>query len=108
MEMFLLHIIFTLLILAYGMRIGWKAREDRAKKYLSYIEEELNKQDEENCIYVDLVVHDNCILCYEKETSKFLVQAYNKDELYQKLKDMFPNKRFLTSKETLSAIGIES
>ena len=107
MEIILL-VLIGIGIFIFGAGYGWRMRELHAQrmvdKLVSNIETEV-KKTQEHLFHISIEKHKDVIYVYEKETSRFIVQAKSQDELEEILKEKYPNKKFACSEEQLRAVG---
>jgi hypothetical protein len=66
---------------------------------------QIREVEDENLIRIIIEKHNDTFFVYSKEDSKFIAQANSKEELEDKLRELFPGKRFGASPENLKEIG---
>ena len=106
MELLILFVV-AIMFFAYGVNIGWKAREAYAKKIVTKFAEELEeKVDAKSVLHITIEKHDDMIYVYDKKNHTFMAQGNNKEELEDALMSRFPGKRFAASEEDMERAGM--
>lgn len=101
MEFLILGFVFML-----GSYFGWVFREKTAKYFVEKMLESLEEQEEESTIMkIVIEKHNDTLFAYEKETSTFIAQAKDREELEKKLSEAYPGKSFGVTPKNLSEIG---
>jgi hypothetical protein len=94
-----------------GFSLGWNLRERvaviKANKILAEIERQVEQDDsaDEEIVKITIEKDNDILFAYHKENSKFITQAKDRNELEEKLAQLFPGKRFGVTQENLSEIG---
>lgn len=102
MEFLILGFVFML-----GSYFGWVFREKTAAYHVKKLLESLEQEEEEESIIMKIVIekHNDTLFAYEKETSAFIAQAKDREELEKKLSEAYPGKSFGVTPKNLSEIG---
>jgi hypothetical protein len=99
-------ILFTTLIV--GIHWGWTAREAVAKKKTELLLSKLQEMEEEqpeDIIRITIEKDNGILFAYHEHDSLFIAQANSREELENKLRELFPGKRFGCSPENLKQCG---
>ena len=90
-----------------GFSLGWNLRERIAIIKANRILSQLEQQDtvEEEIIRITIEKDKDILFAYHKDSSQFITQAKDRNELEQKLAVLFPGKRFGVTPENLNEIG---
>ena len=102
-------ILFAVLIV--GIHWGWTAREAFAKRRAEFLLSKLQEMEEETTeevIRINIEKDNDILFAYHEQDSRFIAQANSREELENKLKELFPGKRFGCSVETLRKCGFIS
>lgn len=105
-----MEIIIYLIGLVVAFVWGYRFREYLAERKMDALLEHINRdvqQVQEHVMFVTIEKHEDMFLVYEKDTNKFLTQSTSQKELGEKLKKMFPNKRFAASYHNLREVGYD-
>lgn len=98
-------------VLLVGIHWGWTAREAFAKRRAEFILSKLQEIEEdtpEDIIRITIEKDNGILFVYHEHDSRFITQANSREELENKLKEMFPGKRFGCSPENLKQCGFLS
>ena len=98
-------------VLVVGIHWGWTAREAVAKHRTEFLLSKLQNIEEEKpeeVIRINIEKDNGMLFAYHEQDSRFIVQANTREELENKLKELFPGKRFGCSPETLRKCGFIS
>ena len=94
--------------LIIGFSIGWNLRERiaiiKANRLLAELEH-IEEDSSEEVIRITIEKDRDTLFAYHKDNSQFIAQAKDRNELEQKLAELFPGKRFGVTPENLSEIG---
>ena len=102
-------ILFVVLII--GIHWGWNAREAVAKRRADLLLSKLEQMEEEtveDIIRITIEKDNGVLFAYYEHDSLFIAQANSREELENKLKELFPGKRFGCSPENLKQCGFIS
>lgn len=90
-----------------GFSLGWNLRERIAIIKANRILSQLEQQDtvEEEIIRITIERDKDILFAYHKDSSQFITQAKDRNELEKKLAELFPGKRFGVTPENLDEIG---
>lgn len=87
---------------------GWNTRERVAIRQSNRFFENLAKreiEEQQNLIRIKIEKHNGVLFAYHSDNSLFIAQANNKQELEEKLVELFPGRRFGCSEENLKEVG---
>ena len=99
-------ILFVVLIV--GIHWGWIAREAVAKRRADLLLSQLQEMEEdttEDIIRITIEKDNGVLFVYHEQGSRFIAQANSREELENKLRELFPGKRFGCSPENLKQCG---
>jgi hypothetical protein len=92
--------------------IGWKLAHFfivwKSNRFIKHIQEQVSEQIEEvkkDLISVVIEKHENTFFVYDMKTNQFMAKGDSRNELEQKLGEMFPGKRFAVTPENLKEVG---
>jgi hypothetical protein len=97
--------------LIVGFSFGWTLRERvaviKTNKLLDQIQQ-LEEEESEDIINLTIEKDGETLFAYHKDSSQFIAQALNREELEKKLAELFPGKRFGVTPKNLIEIGFIS
>lgn len=104
-----MELVLSIVCILIGSYIGWHLREvvaeRKVKQFIKYMEEQSPATEEsQDMVRVSVEKHDNTFFVYDS-TNKFIAQANTREELEDKLAEMYPGKRFGVSPENLKEVG---
>jgi hypothetical protein len=103
-----MEFLILFVVLVVGIHWGWTAREAVAKRRADFLLSKLQEIEEdtpEDIIRITIEKDNDILFVYHEQDSRFIVQANSREELENKLKELFPGKRFGCSPETLRKCG---
>jgi hypothetical protein len=101
MEFLILGFVFL-----FGSYFGWTFREKVASYHVKKLLESLEEDEEESTVMkIVIEKHNDTLFAYEKETSAFITQAKDREELEKKLSEVYPGKSFGVTPKNLIEIG---
>ena len=107
MEIFI--VVGTLIV---GFIIGWNLRERvaiiKTNNFLAELEKDIEQEEAEEVIRITIEKDSNNLFAYHKDSSQFITQAPNREELEKKLAELFPGKTFGVTPQNLIEIGFIS
>ena len=108
MELLILFVV-ACIFFAYGVNIGWKAREVHAKKVVAKFEQEVSEkvgEEVKSLIHINIERHNGMFYVYDKRQKTFMAQGTTREELEDALQSRYPGKRFACSEEEMERAGI--
>lgn len=106
MEILLVFIIFGL-----GLGFGWNLREkiaeQKIKKVLEHLEDQVMDDEEETRIPVTIDMVENQFMVYDMISGQFMAQGNTWAEIEQRLTSRYPGKKFQATREDLEMMGIK-
>ena len=92
---------FVLLIigLSVGFGAGWRMREVHAQNVVNKMFKNVDEKMNEDVLNVEVVKANEQFYIYHADTSAFIVQVKNKEELFDYFKDKYPEKTVMMKKE---------
>ena len=107
-----MEFLILFVVLVVGIHWGWTAREAVAKRradfLLSKLQEIEEEETSEEVIRITIEKDNGILFVYHEQDSRFIAQANSREELENKLKELFPGKRFGCSPENLKQCGFIS
>ena len=106
-----MEFLILFVVLVVGINWGWTAREAFAKRRAEFLLSKLQEMEEdtpEDIIRINIEKDNGVLFAYYEQDSRFIVQANSREELENKLKELFPGKRFGCSVENLKQCGFIS
>ena len=98
--------------LIVGFSFGWNLRERvavvKANKLLAEMQQLEDEEESEDIIRLTIEKHGDTLFAYHKDSSQFIAQALNREELELKLAELFPGKKFGVTPKNLIEIGFTS
>ena len=92
---------FVLLVvgISIGFILGWKMREVHAQNVVNNMFKNADAKTDENILNVEVVKANEQFYIYHADTSAFIVQVKDKEQLFEYFKDKYPQKTVMMKKE---------
>lgn len=88
-----------------GINLGWRAREQAAKKFVTNYLAQVQQEAKSNTVTIEVSKEGEMFLVHNKETGEFLAQGTNHEEVSEILRDRFPTKTFICTPENIERVG---
>ena len=106
-----MEILLVLIIFGFGMGFGWNLREkvaeQKIKKVLQQLEDQVMDEEEETRIPVTIEMVGNQFMVYDMLSGQFMAQGNTWAEIEQRLTSRYPGKKFQATREDLEMMGIK-
>ena len=102
--MTLLDFIVLTFIIYFAFILGWRGRENHAKREVDKLFASMEDQEDDSCVRIYIEKEQGFVFAYNYETDEFIAQGANKDALVKAMLDRFPKTKFIVEKDMIENI----